>query len=526
MANTKPKSLSQDTMRMSTVLSTRLIGLDSRFPLMFHDNQKSVVRAPDVQWPPHGSVITEHSLNRCFPAGFAIQIDYIEGLTHGALCIGVIWPNETLWSDEKRVFKINCGYGCKTLNQCYGTFPKEILPGDSFGVLRSTEGNLHFLLNGQDQGKACSNVPVDVYGYFDINFRNGLQDIHLSLVPIDIFQISQFKENNKKLQLPFPCKYLRLCIGDKNKPKDVNHSTPIATQPIRTVRSREYASTPTTRQSVPSSLKPSSQTISNGSLQRGSGAKKEKEIFPRYSMTKTSRGICLIINNMNYIGNRRNGANNDVNALRRLFKDLHFCVIIKTDLASRDLRETFQEYAMMDHSNFDAFACVIMSHGGEGDVLNCMDGRDVRLEDLMTEFKSLHCATLAGKPKMFFVQACRGSDKENLENISHPTPSFDSIPGEVLERDSSLPRSLNPVEADVLLAYATPPGYVAYRSPTDGSFFIRALVETMREYHQKYHLLEILTLVNRVVGELVNKVDGSIAQISVTTHTLRSSLYL
>lgn len=40
--------------------------------------------------------------------------------------------------------------------------------GDTIGILKKSTGSLHFLINGQDQGEAASNLPSNVYGAVDI----------------------------------------------------------------------------------------------------------------------------------------------------------------------------------------------------------------------------------------------------------------------------------------------------------------------------------------------------------------------
>jgi hypothetical protein len=65
----------------------------------------------------------------------------------------------------------------------------------------------------------------------------------------------------------------------------------------------------------------------------------------------------------------------------------------------------FCEYVAVsreDHSDADCFVCVILSHGGDGFIY----GKDgiVCLSELVNMFKGDECQSLAGKPKMFFVQ--------------------------------------------------------------------------------------------------------------------------
>ena len=49
---------------------------------------------------------------------------------------------------------------------------------------------------------------------------------------------------------------------------------------------------------------------------------------------------------------------------------------------------------------------VLMSHGEEGKIQD-VNGELVILKDIFDKFKT--CGALVDKPKMFFIQACRGS---------------------------------------------------------------------------------------------------------------------
>lgn len=56
----------------------------------------------------------------------------------------------------------------------------------------------------------------------------------------------------------------------------------------------------------------------------------------------------------------------------------------------------------VDHSNYDCFVMFFMSHGEEG-ILYAYDNI-FKAEDLFRGFTADVCTTLAGKPKMFFIQ--------------------------------------------------------------------------------------------------------------------------
>lgn len=187
-------------------------------------------------------------------------------------------------------------------------------------------------------------------------------------------------------------------------------------------------------------------------------------------MSRLPRGICLIINNLCFEKrqNHRFGGEYDEEQLRCLFEeDLHFEVHVRHDLANNQMQSACEEFASKDHSKYDAFVCIIMSHGNK-DRIEGVNGKCMALEDLMSDFKSGGCPSLSGKPKVFIIQACRGSlrDEPVLSNSVDSTVASHGT-------DSTISRSISPQESDFLLAFATAPGYVANRDKDHGSVFIQ-----------------------------------------------------
>ncbi len=52
-----------------------------------------------------------------------------------------------------------------------------------------------------------------------------------------------------------------------------------------------------------------------------------------------------------------------------------------------------------------------------------------------------------------------------------------------------------PLEADVLIAYATTPGYVSWRNSCKGSWFIQSLCEVFAKFAHRDDVLSMLTKV-------------------------------
>ena len=178
--------------------------------------------------------------------------------------------------------------------------------------------------------------------------------------------------------------------------------------------------------------------------------------------------MCLIINKKFFSDARHNrkGSEIDERNLEELFEELYFTVHVKNDLDAEQMRQVAKEFAEKDHSDFDAFIFIIMSHSGNKDVILGVDGRNVQIEDLMCEFKADNCPTLKNKPKLFFTQTCRGVLKSTVSSADIGDAAFSP--------DSTLSKSVCPHEADFLLAFSTArPGYKAFRNEESGSRFVQ-----------------------------------------------------
>lgn len=60
----------------------------------------------------------------------------------------------------------------------------ELGEGDRIGLVRKSNGDLHFYVNGRDQGVAASNVPHPVWGVVDLYGRT-VRGILLNKLPFN-----------------------------------------------------------------------------------------------------------------------------------------------------------------------------------------------------------------------------------------------------------------------------------------------------------------------------------------------------
>ena len=206
----------------------------------------------------------------------------------------------------------------------------------------------------------------------------------------------------------------------------------------------------------------------------------------RYDEHKTEcPGYCLIINNRQFQGNDeayRQGSEQDVERLTNLFESLRFEVIIKRDLERYQIEGVAKEYGGKNHDKFVVFVLIVMSHGKDEDHILGVDNKSVSVGELMEEFQAERCPSLKGKPKILIIQTCRGSRQSDVERLDDFGESINADPTEFhqagnrvdpISPDSTLPKSVFPLETDFLLAFATVPDYVSFRSRTSGAFFIQ-----------------------------------------------------
>ena len=96
-------------------------------------------------------------------------------------------------------------------------------------------------------------------------------------------------------------------------------------------------------------------------------------------MESRPRGFCLIFNNMSFKDKNldRHGANFDEGKLCALFENLHFKVCVSKDTDKHQMEQICTRFGAKDHSMYDAFVCIIMSHGTSGDKIMGVDGRAI-----------------------------------------------------------------------------------------------------------------------------------------------------
>ncbi|XP_013408949.1 caspase-7-like [Lingula anatina] len=214
----------------------------------------------------------------------------------------------------------------------------------------------------------------------------------------------------------------------------------------------------------------------------------------KYKMTHKKRGYAIVINNQVFQPQtdkeERRGTKQDAEGIKNRFEALGFVVEPYENLTCSQMLRTMGEVGRRNHSKNDCLALVVMSHGDEGIVYGT-DGI-VELDILLAPLKGDKCPTLAGKPKLIFIQACRGTKLDGGVEVADEA-GLDELDGRNHVHKI-------PAEADFLIAYSVVPGFFSWRNPTNGSWFMQALIQVLGDYGQQLDILSLMTIVNRKVA--------------------------
>ncbi|KAF2880709.1 hypothetical protein ILUMI_25469 [Ignelater luminosus] len=206
-----------------------------------------------------------------------------------------------------------------------------------------------------------------------------------------------------------------------------------------------------------------------------------------YNMGHYKRGTAIIFNHYkfdDYSLNKRDGTMKDGSDLESVLKNLKFDVTVYQDLKYGAIHDVLSELSQANHSDSDCLLIAVLSHGDKGKVYAKDNAYPV--DFLWNQFTGDKCITLAGKPKLFFIQACRGDEVDDGVAVRSP-----------VQADSKHQVYTVPAMADFLVMYSTYDGYYSWRSPITGSWFIQSLCSELKEHARDKDLQTILTFVNR-----------------------------
>ncbi|XP_037911023.1 caspase-1 isoform X2 [Hermetia illucens] len=210
-----------------------------------------------------------------------------------------------------------------------------------------------------------------------------------------------------------------------------------------------------------------------------------------YDINHSKAGVAIIFNHKHIKGQAtRNGTEQDRDRLESALKLYGFDVSVYNDLTFDEVTNTLEKAAQQDYSNVNCLCITLLSHGLPGQVF--ASDTYYPVEFLWDRFLGDKCPTLVGKPKLFFIQACRGTNLDAGVNIM-----FRSMPTETAQLTYTIPS-----KADLLIMYSTYEGDYSWRNSTNGSWFIQSLCLELEAAAQEddVELIYLLTSVARRVA--------------------------
>ncbi|XP_019626607.1 PREDICTED: uncharacterized protein LOC109471708 [Branchiostoma belcheri] len=284
-------------------------------------------------------------------------------------------------------------------------------------------------------------------------------------------------------------------------------------------------------------------------FRRGPSLTRVKQENDCYKMTSDPRGVALIISNTIFTDPTRNrpGGAKDLDRLGEICGKLKLQQEIKQNLTAQQIEAVTKEVSKRDHSSYDCFVLFLLSHGTETGVLGT-DGQHVSVDSIISSFQA--CKSLVGKPKLFFIQACRGGDRDKgLEQtdsatdeasstsqtrteasnrsteatVSPPPPTITWVTPPAAVESPDAGETL-PTASDRLVMYATVHGHVSWRNSETGTWLVEALADVITEHADMKELHDMLMMVNAKVAKTQTQ-EHKYKQQSEVTHTLRKRLY-
>uniref|UniRef100_A0A182RXU4 Caspase n=1 Tax=Anopheles funestus TaxID=62324 RepID=A0A182RXU4_ANOFN len=216
------------------------------------------------------------------------------------------------------------------------------------------------------------------------------------------------------------------------------------------------------------------------------------EVDDHYDVSHPKQGIALVINQVNFSNmSPRDGSDIDCNSISSVLKTIGFDVRVFNDLTKKELLAMLKTIASEDHSQNNCLVVVVMTHGEEENRLYAND-KSYKVSKLWEPFVGDACPSLVGKPKLFFLQACRGTKLYTGSRVKRMI--MEPIPGPI--------NYVIPAMADLLVMYSTCDGYYAWRNTDKGSWFIQSLSNELGVNAYRLELLHILIAVSRRVTNL------------------------
>ncbi|XP_014470981.1 PREDICTED: caspase-1-like [Dinoponera quadriceps] len=213
-----------------------------------------------------------------------------------------------------------------------------------------------------------------------------------------------------------------------------------------------------------------------------------------YNMNHKYRGKCVIFNHEEFeiAGfDKREGSTKDATKLQKTFSSLGFDTKTYDNLSHKEVTDVLEDLSSnTDHTDNDCICVIVLTHGLQNDLISAKDVI-YKTDMIWKPFTADKCPSLAGKPKLFFIQACRGEAVENSVVLT---------PHSTVSSTDSVSSYKIPTHADILIAHSSAQGFYTWRDPQHGTWYVGCLCEILDKHGTELDLLTMLTMTSRKVA--------------------------
>jgi len=173
------------------------------------------------------------------------------------------------------------------------------------------------------------------------------------------------------------------------------------------------------------------------------------------------------------------------------------------------------ELNLKHHRDCDALLFIFSGHGTwhkSGTHLICSDNRTVSVREIQDKFASNNCKFLAGKPKLFYLDCCRGENKIKTVKVTKGAPLSTRYTSNL---------------SDFYTHFATCPDYVAWiKGKEEGSHFLYAVSQCFQNNckAQRTHTVSVQATSIKI-NQMVNRSDAG-HQVSEYVDRLTYDVYI
>ncbi|XP_055590668.1 caspase-3-like [Uranotaenia lowii] len=203
----------------------------------------------------------------------------------------------------------------------------------------------------------------------------------------------------------------------------------------------------------------------------------ENRMTESYDLGKNDAYV-LIVHNEKFKDKKmhREGNRTDVELLKNFFSNYRTIPKLKADLTVKDLKEKMKNIRKKNFSKYSCLIVIIMSHGDTNGRIYASDATYDFNNDVVEQI--LSNKTLKDKPKIFFIQACKGNAR--METDGTPTTTNKN---------------------DVLKCYSTYEGTLFFRDRKLGTFFIQELFKLL-DKNPNTEIREVMNMLRKGFASL------------------------